>query len=182
MWIIFLIAAGICLLDQLTKIIVEYTISGHTHAKLINDFLYITKTYNTGAGWSIMDDNTLVLALISLLATIALCYITYIMLKEFKKNVLPGVAMSLVLGGCVGNMIDRFLTVFNARDGVIDFVEMYIFDYSWPVYNVADIALVAGIIVFAIWAIFFEGKGKKKDTIIKEENSDNASEGGEDNA
>jgi signal peptidase II len=173
MWIIFIIACALVLLDQITKVIVEVCIEHSSYVNILDDILYLTKTYNTGAGWSMMDDNTLVLALLSLVASIIFIYITCKHLKSFKKHIMPSIAMSLALGGCVGNMVDRFLTVFNLREGVIDFIGMYIGDYSWPIYNLADIFLVIGVIVFAIWGIFFsENNDKKKEDKKKKKAGD----------
>ena len=172
MWIIFIIACLICLVDQATKLYVELHLSTKTQVDVIDGFLYFTKSYNTGAGWSIMGDSTLLLALISLFAAVILIYITVKKLKHFKGNIMPSICMALAIGGCVGNMVDRFMTVFHLREGVIDFVGMYIFNYGWPIYNVADIALVLGIVLFAIWALFFD----KNDKINK------SIEGGDDNA
>ena len=59
MWIIFIIACLICLVDQATKLYVELHLSTKTQVDVIDGFLYFTKSYNTGAGWSIMSDNTL---------------------------------------------------------------------------------------------------------------------------
>jgi len=172
MWIIFIIACAICLLDQATKLYVELSLKTTSHVDIIDGFLYLTKSYNTGAGWSIMNDNTLLLALISLVATIALIYFTIKRFKTFKGHVLPGICMALALGGCVGNMVDRFMTVFGVRDGVIDFVGMYIGSYSWPIYNVADIALVLGIVLFAIWALFFDKSNKSGNNVVEDEKKD----------
>ncbi len=158
MWIVFIIATLSILLDQFSKTLVEINLKTGENIDIVDGFLYITKTYNTGAGWSIMDDNTLGLALISLVATIIFIVVTIKYIKSFRKNILPGLALGFCLGGCVGNMIDRFLTVFKLRDGVIDFVGMNIGSYSWPIYNVADILLVVGIIIAAIWLLFLKEK------------------------
>ncbi len=158
MWIVFIIATLGVLLDQFSKTLAELNLTQGQNKELIGNFLYITKTYNTGAGWSIMDDNTLGLALISLFATIILIVLTIKYIKSFKQNILPSLALGMCLGGCVGNMIDRFLTVFNLRDGVIDFIGMNIGSYEWPIYNIADVLLVLGIIVAAIWLLFLKEK------------------------
>ncbi len=173
MWLVFIFATVLVLLDQITKVIVEVQLTQSSHVNILGDFLYITKTYNTGAGWSMMDDNTLILAILSLAASIVFVYITYKYLKDFRKNLMVSIAMALALGGCVGNMVDRFLTVFKVRDGVIDFIGMYIGDYAWPIYNLADVFLVCGVIVFAVWGIFFsENKDKKnyKNNKVKRNN------------
>ena len=158
MWIVFIIACACVILDQVSKLLIEINFKAGQTKDIIPNFLYITKTYNTGAGWSIFDDNTLGLAILSLVATIILIFLTVKYIKSFKHNVMPSIALALCLGGCVGNMVDRFLTVFNLRDGVIDFVGMYIGSYEWPIYNVADIMLVVGIIVAGIWIIFLKEK------------------------
>lgn len=77
-------------------------------------------------------------------------------------------SLGLMLGGAIGNLYDRVFVseqVFYAAEpisGVRDFISMSVPGvYRWPIYNVADIAIVAGVAVFAIWNIFWGEKNKK---------------------
>ena len=115
--IALLIGILVISLDQITKIIVvacKPVASGH-------GFLEFNLTYNTGAAFSFMDNNTLFLAILSLIATIALIYVSFKHFK-FQRNKLIHISIGLLIGGAAGNMIDRFLTVFGAQKGVVDFI------------------------------------------------------------
>ena len=175
--LIIILTLSIILLDQITKIVVEVTLTERDYITVIKNFFYFTKSYNTGAGWSLLEEYPLILAFVSLIASAVMIYLIYKNINFFKKNKLPSIAIALALGGCIGNMIDRFLTVFKARDGVIDFLGMYIGSYTWPTYNIADVALVVGIIIFAIWALFFMDKVENSNEIVEKENE----EDGDDN-
>lgn len=161
MIVAFIIAVIVVLLDQITKLIVLINVSEGDSIYLVNKFLYITKTFNTGAGWSIMDDNTIILLAISCAATAILSYIIVKYIKSFINQKLLTISLGFILGGCFGNLIDRFLTVIHQRDGVVDFVGMWIGKYQWPIWNIADAFLVVGIIILAIWMLFFTDKKEK---------------------
>lgn len=162
MIIAYIIAVGLVLLDQITKIIVEVT--APQGVTIIPSFIKFNLTYNTGAAFSFLDDATLLLALISLVASAALGYIVY-KYTNLKEKKIFSIALALILGGTVGNLIDRWLTVFNARDGVVDFVDMYLFGWHFPgTFNVADIGLVVGVIMLCVDILILEDIRKKKKT------------------
>ncbi len=158
MVIAFIIAVSVILIDQITKIVIMNTFSVDETKYLIKDFLFLTKVYNKGAGWSILSDKTIVLVLVSLIASAVIIYLIIKYFKMLKENILLSISCGLILGGTVGNLIDRFLTVIKQREGVVDFVGMWIGNYQWPVWNIADAALVVGIILIAVWGILFYGK------------------------
>jgi signal peptidase II len=76
--------------------------------------------------------------------------------KLKKQDKWFGIALALMLGGAIGNFIDRVV-----RKEVVDFVNTYIFTYDFPIFNVADSALVVGVIIMFIMTLF-EGKMKKE--------------------
>lgn len=76
--------------------------------------------------------------------------------KAQKQDKWFGIALALMLGGAIGNFIDRVV-----RKEVVDFVNTYIFTYDFPIFNVADSALVVGVIIMFIMTLF-EGKMKKE--------------------
>lgn len=162
MWIVFAIAAIVALIDQISKMLIEYTyITGETKY-IIDKFFYITKTYNTGAGWSMLSDSTWLLCIFSLVASVALILVTYNTVKDFKKSKFYSISIAFILGGCVGNLVDRFLTCISKRDGVIDFIGVKFGNYQYPIFNLADSFLVVGVIMLLIDIIFFMDKRKGK--------------------
>lgn len=156
--IAILIGVIVTILDQITKIIVQNV--KPTGAKNPG-FIDFRLTYNQGAAFSFMDDNTLFLAILSLAASIAIIYIIFKFIP-FKPKKLLHISMGLILGGCVGNMIDRFMTVFNWRKGVIDFIDVYIGSWHFPgTFNVADFFLVTGVCLIILDIIIDEIKSHK---------------------
>ena len=130
--IIYLVAAALVAVDQLTKYIISHHYAHGQKNPIIDGFFYLTHCSNTGGAWSMFSGNAVVLGIISLLASLIIAGILL-----FAKN--TGVAFSLggILAGAVGNMIDRF-----AHGYVVDFLDFIIFGYDFPVFNVADICVV----------------------------------------
>jgi signal peptidase II len=83
--------------------------------------------------------------------------IIYYMQKYAKQNAMLGVALSLMLGGAIGNFIDRLF-----RKEVVDFIHTYIFGYNFPIFNIADSSLTIGVILLFIYFLFFEEKKQKE--------------------
>lgn len=83
--------------------------------------------------------------------------IIYYMAKHAKGSVLLGTSLGLMLGGAAGNFIDRIF-----RKEVVDFVDTYIFGYDFPIFNVADSALVVGVALLMIQMFREERKAKEK--------------------
>lgn len=138
---LFLIAVIITFIDMLSKILVKrFLLLGERH-DIITNIFYLTYVKNTGAAFSILNNNTLFLIMITMIILIVLIY--YLMHHELKKFEIIG--YGLILGGAFGNLFDR---VFYGY--VIDFIDVYIFGYDYPVFNLADIAIVIGVILLVI--------------------------------
>ena len=154
-------AAIICL-DQYTKYFVSANYVSLESHKLIPEIIDITYVRNTGAAWGMLKDHTWLL--ISITAVVMLICVVLI-LKYGTKNKLLFWAMILVLSGGIGNMIDR---VFKGGR-VVDFLR-FEFWKDFPVFNVADCAIVLGA---ALLVIFFardlladlKARGKRKHII-----------------
>lgn len=173
MLISILIILASLIFDQGTKIIFELNFFEGEVLDLIPNLLYLTKEYNTGGAWSMLNNNTTLLATISLAAAIIFGYFIY-KKSDFKTKKIFSISLCLILGGTVGNMIDRFMFVFGARKGVVDFIGVYIFGYRFPIFNVADMCLVIGMILLCVDILFLEEKRKKK--MIEEETSEEKQE------
>lgn len=127
------------LIDQVSKIIV---INNITSITIIKDFFNITYVNNTGAAFSILLGKKIFLIIITL---IIIAIIIYYIKKNHPKNKLETIAFSLLLGGSFGNLIDRI-----TRGYVIDFLDFKILSYNFPIFNLADTFIVAGIILLLI--------------------------------
>ncbi len=123
-------------LDQYTKYFISTNFELGQGTKFINGFIDIHYIHNTGGAWGILSGNTWIL--LSLTFIVMLILIT-LLLKIGMKSKLLFWAVSLVVSGGIGNLIDRIF-----RDGnVVDFLHFEFFP-SFPVFNVADIAVVTG--------------------------------------
>ena len=139
------VCAGIILLDQLVKLYIQSTMLPGMSFPIIQDVFHITFVLNPGAAFGILANQQFFFIGIGLLILLAAVYY-YPMLK--KQDIWIRYGAALLLGGAVGNLIDRI------RYGVvIDFFDFRI----WPVFNVADIAIVVGVGCI-IYALLFRGE------------------------
>jgi signal peptidase II len=145
----FLLALLIVLLDRWTKRLVASRIAMYRQIQIIPGFFRLTHTENTGAAFSLFADSpshwkTALLIGFSLLAMVI---VTVLLWKQTRALTMTSVALSLILGGAVGNLWDRV-----ASGRVVDFLLFYVKRYEWPVFNLADSAIVigAGLLVLEI--------------------------------
>jgi signal peptidase II len=136
------------LLDRWTKHTVAARIPMYSHIQIIPGFFRLTHTENTGAAFSLFADSpshwkTALLIAFSLIAMV----IVSAMLWKRPRLSSSSIALSLILGGALGNLWDR-----AASGRVVDFLLFYISQYQWPVFNLADSAIVvgAGLLVLEI--------------------------------
>lgn len=143
-------AAGITLLlDVLSKIIVVMVLEGHPPMKLLGGALYLVVYRNPGAAFSLATGLTWVLSLIALGVVVMI-----IRLASRLRSTGWAFGLGLVLGGALGNLVDRlFRAPGPLRGHVVDFVSLLAPDGSvWPVFNVADSAIVCGGVLLVFLA------------------------------
>jgi signal peptidase II len=149
----YFISLIVILLDQLTKwLVVKYMELGES-IPLITDFIYLTSHRNRGAAWGILQGQMWFFYIVTIIVIIGI--IVFIQrLKDHEK--LIGWSLGLMLGGAIGNFIDRVI-----HKEVVDFINTYVFTYDFPIFNVADSALVIGVGLFFIHTLL-EGKQEKE--------------------
>ncbi|MEH6946277.1 MULTISPECIES: signal peptidase II [Peribacillus] len=150
----YVIALFVIVMDQLTKWMIVKKMEYGDSIEVIENLLYITSHRNRGAAWGILEGQMWLFYIITVGVVIALVY--YIQ-KMAKQSVLIGVSLAFMLGGAIGNFIDRVF-----RQEVVDFVHTYIFTYSFPIFNVADAALTIGVGLLIIYMILEEKLAKEK--------------------
>lgn len=142
---IILIAVISVILDQIIKylIISKYTL--YKKNPVIEGFFNITYVQNRGAAWGILNNNIILLVVITVLALGFICSFIF---KESNIKKLDIVLYGMLLGGIIGNFIDRIF-----RGYVIDFLDFIIFGYDFPVFNIADMLIVisVGIMIITYW-------------------------------
>lgn len=133
----FSLAISIFILDRLTKYL---ALTYAQTPQVINEYLSFELTFNRGVSWGMFHDAShivfIVVSSIIALMTIFLCWHAY---DRYKKGGLI-VGHICVIAGSIANLIDRAL-----YGGVIDFIILSYKHYSWPVFNIADMAIVCGV-------------------------------------
>ena len=135
------LAALVFALDRLTKWVVESRVSAMDTFHVIPGFFDIVHSQNRGVAFGIFNDSTSEwrTALLVLLSAAAVVFISVMLWKPAKLDRLSIFGLALILGGAAGNVFDRVMW-----GRVTDFLELYIGDYHWPTFNVADSAIVIG--------------------------------------
>ncbi|PYX32577.1 MAG: signal peptidase II [Acidobacteria bacterium] len=151
----FILAVVIILLDRWTKHLVASHIALYTHIQIIPGFFRLTHTENTGAAFSLFADSpsqwktTLLIAF----SLVAMVIVSILLWKQTRPLTMTGIALSLILGGAVGNLWDRL-----ASGRVVDFLLFYVKQYQWPVFNLADSAIVLGASLLVLEILFSRAK------------------------
>jgi len=130
-------------IDIVSKLVVSNLMNVNESIRVIRDFFYITYVRNTGAAWSIFAGETWLLIIVSLIIMFLIIWYIY---KNRPKSKLEIVGYSMVLGGAIGNFIDRVIYGY-----VIDFLNFYIFGYDYPIFNLADSFILIGVILLVIY-------------------------------
>ena len=138
------VAAIIVLLDQLSKITLSRLIE-YGHSEAVTSFFNLVMVYNKGAAFSFLADQQgwqrYFFAGISIAASLLIIW----MLRRNPAQKLFCWALSLILGGAIGNLIDRL-----AYGHVIDFLDVHIAGWHWPAFNIADSAITIGAVLFVL--------------------------------
>jgi len=135
----YLICVGVIIFDRVTKYLVTSSMNLGETIPLIQDVFHFTHVRNTGAAFGILAGQRLFFILI----TLAVVVMLLLYASQVKDNRLLQIAFGLQLGGAVGNLIDRLM-----HGTVIDFFDFRVINF--PVFNIADSAIVIGVSLFAI--------------------------------
>ncbi len=141
-WLMVVIAAVVVALDRVTKLWIMAHIKPGHGIVLIPKVFRLTHVLNTGAAFSMFESSTsplLVRNLLIAFSIVAVVVVVVLIWKMGRDVTLTAMALSLILGGAVGNLYDRIRYAH-----VVDFLEVHIIRYHWPDFNVADSAIVVG--------------------------------------
>jgi signal peptidase II len=144
LWIIIIAASVI--LDQITKMLVVNGMALYESIPLIKNVLSFTYIHNYGAAWGMLSDHRWVFIVVTALAIIVMPIFLY---KYRNLHWMFGLSLSLIIGGAIGNMIDRVFLGY-----VVDFIQATFIDF--PVFNVADICVVCGAIMMFVYVAFID--------------------------
>lgn len=127
--------------DMLVKLIVKNNLLLGKRNVIIKNLFYLTYVKNTGAAFSIFENNTFFIIIVTILIICGLMY--YVVKYRLDKYEVMG--YGIILGGAFGNLLDRVLYGY-----VIDYIDVIIFGYDYPIFNIADIAIVVGVFILFI--------------------------------
>ena len=153
-----LIALPLVVIDQVTKIYVSDHMALYESIAVIPNWFDITYTQNPGAAFSMFinlppEVRLLMLCALSLIA----CIVLLVLLARTDEITLTSFALTLILAGAAGNLIDRSLRAGH----VIDFIRVHYYDWSYPIFNVADSAISVGVVLVILANLL---SGKKEST------------------
>ena len=151
-WFIFVgLAAAVIAVDQMTKAWLASTLEPGERLAVIGDLLRITHSQNSGALFGLFKDQALLFGLVSI-GVVGLIVWYH---GSSGRNALLSLALGLLLGGAIGNMIDRFRVGY-----VIDWVDIGIGDLRFYTFNVADSAITGAILLLLLLALFPNRSGQ----------------------
>jgi len=151
------VIAATLLLDRWTKLLIQSRFELNESATVIDGFFNITSVRNTGVAFGIFSSvsSPVKSVLLSAFTALAAALVIVYSVRSPARNRLLQVALSLILGGALGNLYDRL-----AYGYVIDFLELYIGSYHWPSFNIADSAISIGVVLLTIEVIRNEAPGR----------------------
>lgn len=149
----YILSAVVLVLDLVTKAVTD----GIAYMPFIEGFFSIESVHNYGASYSLFSGSTFALVMFIILGVLAsIGLVLYSIFSKQKLNHCFFLGAGLLLGGILGNLIDRI-----AFGYVRDFISLDFMEF--PIFNIADCALTVGVIVMIVWVIFYAFKDEKKE-------------------
>jgi signal peptidase II len=147
--VFLLCAALIVALDQATKHLAAARLVPGESVSVLGDFIRLTLVHNTGAAFGLFPGSRVPFIVVSV---VAIAVVLYLFFRETYRSVANRVLLGCILGGAVGNLIDRVRLGY-----VVDFIDVGFGTARWPVFNAADSAVTIGVILLA-WNLARSGR------------------------
>lgn len=146
----YVITTLVFVADQATKILIEQNLRMGESIPVVQtlDFFRITYISNTGAAWGFLQGYYPLFIGAALIVSVICIWIIETAPERWIR-----LTAALILGGGLGNMIDRIFL----NTGVVDFLDVGVYSYRWPAFNVADMMLVTGVVFFVIYLLLDDG-------------------------
>ena len=150
---IYLPIIFVIIIDQITKIWIKNNLAIWESWDIIGSFLRFTHVKNTGIAFGIgVGDYKILVTFLSIIATV---FIAYMHWQERNNHPLVINSLGLILGGAIGNLIDRSYIFFSETyNGVVDFIDVGAGEFRWYTFNIADSAVTVGVILYLLHSLF----------------------------
>ena len=156
---VLFITALIITADQISKSLVKSTMTLYDVVPVIPGFFQLNYITNKGMAFGI--NLPVSISFFSGISLIITCFLVWILWCERKNNLLMRISLALILGGAIGNLIDRILF-----GEVVDFFDFMIGDFHWFIFNIADSAVTVGIILMLFYSFLFKPKVQPTHSIV----------------
>ena len=156
MFIYYALAVVVIFLDQVSKWFVVKNMQLGEEITIIEPYLSFLSHRNRGAAWGMLEGQMWLFYIVTVVVAAGIIYYFH---KEAQGHKLFSISLMLLLGGAIGNFIDRLVS-----GEVVDFISVLIpvINYDFPIFNIADAALSIGVVTLIIHIIMDEKKNKKK--------------------
>lgn len=134
--------------DQFTKHLVSSSMQLGQSQQIIDNFFYFTYAHNTGVAWGMLAGHLWLFIIVALVSAVLMIVF---FIRTRRDEVLTRFGLVLTFAGMAGNLIDRLVFGY-----VRDFIDVVIFNYNFPIFNIADMAVVIGVALIIIEIIFEE--------------------------
>jgi signal peptidase II len=156
---VLFITALIITADQISKSLIKSTMTLYDVIPVIPGFFRLNYITNKGMAFGI--NLPVGISFFSGISLIITCFLVWILWCERKNNLLMRISLALILGGAIGNLIDRILF-----GEVVDFFDFMIGDFHWYIFNIADSAVTVGIISMLFYSFLFKPKVQPTHSIV----------------
>ncbi|NIR51805.1 signal peptidase II [candidate division KSB1 bacterium] len=150
---VLIVSVIVVVLDQISKFSVRYFFEYGREHQILGDWLRLTYIENPGMAFGIQFGGQKFFTIFAMIATVVI----FIYIVRARTERLPlRLALALILGGAIGNLVDRFL-----YGKVVDFIDVGIGDTRWPIFNFADSAVTLGMIILISLVLFDKSRSKE---------------------
>ena len=159
--IFFISAFLVIVIDQITKYLIRTSMKMFDAVLIIKDIFQITYIENTGISFGLLGgaENPVKRWALVAIVSVAVIMITCYWLLNRKNNILFDLSCGFIVGGAIGNLIDRII-----KGSVTDFIEIGYKEITWPVFNMADTFVSIGVFLFFIYYVLYEVKQNASDS------------------
>ncbi|MFA6662010.1 MAG: signal peptidase II [Bacilli bacterium] len=168
-WIVTLIVVIGFIIDRITKIIAINNLKPIGQKEIIRGLFSFTYTQNTGGGWGMFSGHMWLFYIVTIIAIGVFIY--FMKETNMKEKPLFSIGLALMFAGCLGNFYDRIFQGY-----VVDFLDMYIFGYDFPIFNFADMCLTCGAGIIIIYLLIHMNDADQPKKEVANNNIDNTSE------